>query len=296
MLFVANYTMKGPLQALIATLLLSVLTVWFAPFGLLLGGIIALITLRVGVNEGLKALLLAMIANVGFTTMLMGSIWPGIVTVIEYMLPVWLLSLVLRKTNSLASVIHLAMLMAGVGVVGFYLTVGDPAVWWENLIKTVLEPLMAQAEVTLPPELATNMAKVATLFLGMFAVMLWTSIIFLARWWQSALYFPGRFREDFYQIRMPKSVAYLAVVIALTGLLVKTGIAQDLSGVMVAGLMFPGLAIVHHAVSVKKMSSGWLIGLYVLLFIFPQMILIVATIGLVDTWLDIRSRWTQETK
>ncbi len=288
--------MKGPLQALIATLLLSVLTVWFAPFGLLLGGIIALITLRVGVNEGLKALLLAMIANVGFTTMLMGSIWPGIVTVIEYMLPVWLLSLVLRKTNSLASVIHLAMLMAGVGVVGFYLTVGDPAVWWENLIKTVLEPLMAQAEVTLPPELATNMAKVATLFLGMFAVMLWTSIIFLARWWQSALYFPGRFREDFYQIRMPKSVAYLAVVIALTGLLVKTGIAQDLSGVMVAGLMFPGLAIVHHAVSVKKMSSGWLIGLYVLLFIFPQMILIVATIGLVDTWLDIRSRWTQETK
>jgi len=296
MKFIANYSMKGQSQSMIAVLLLSMITVWFAPLGMLLGAVIALVTLRVGVNEGLKVLLIAMVANVGISTLLTGSSWSGVMAIAEYMLPIWLLALVLRKTNSLASVIHLAMLMAGVGVVGFYLAVGEPVVWWTNIINSILLPIMLEAGLEAPKELMENMAKVATMFFGMFVVILWTSILLIARWWQSELYFPGKFREDFFQIRLPKNVAYLAIVVALAGLLVESGILRDLSGVIIAGLMFPGLAIAHQAVYVKKMSSGWLIGLYFLLFIFPQMLLIVAAIGLVDTWLDIRSRWIQNTK
>ena len=296
MKFIANYSMKGQSQSMIAVLLLSMITVWFAPLGMLLGAVIALVTLRVGVNEGLKVLLIAMVANVGISTLLTGSSWSGVMAIAEYMLPIWLLALVLRKTNSLASVIHLAMLMAGVGVVGFYLAVGEPVVWWTNIINSILLPIMLEAGLEAPKELMENMAKVATMFFGMFVVILWTSILLIARWWQSELYFPGKFREDFFQIRLPKNVAYLAIVVALAGLLVESGILRDLSGVIIAGLMFPGLAIAHQAVDVKKMSSGWLIGLYFLLFIFPQMLLIVAAIGLVDTWLDIRSRWIQNTK
>ncbi|HBQ44913.1 MAG TPA: hypothetical protein DD716_04605 [Thiomicrospira sp.] len=296
MKFIANYSMKGQSQSMIAVLLLSMITVWFAPLGMLLGAVIALVTLRVGVNEGLKVLLIAMVANVGISMLLTGSSWSGVMAIAEYMLPIWLLALVLRKTNSLASVIHLAMLMAGVGVVGFYLAVGEPVVWWTNIINSILLPIMLEAGLEAPKELMENMAKVATMFFGMFVVILWTSILLIARWWQSELYFPGKFREDFFQIRLPKNVAYLAIVVALAGLLVESGILRDLSGVIIAGLMFPGLAIAHQAVDVKKMSSGWLIGLYFLLFIFPQMLLIVAAIGLVDTWLDIRSRWIQSTK
>ncbi len=296
MKFIANYSMKGQSQSMIAVLLLSMITVWFAPLGMLLGAVIALVTLRVGVNEGLKVLLIAMVANVGISMLLTGSSWSGVMAIAEYMLPIWLLALVLRKTNSLASVIHLAMLMAGVGVVGFYLAVGEPVVWWTNIINSILLPIMLEAGLEAPKELMENMAKVATMFFGMFVVILWTSILLIARWWQSELYFPGKFREDFFQIRLPKNVAYLAIVVALAGLLVESGILRDLSGVIIAGLMFPGLAIAHQAVDVKKMSSGWLIGLYFLLFIFPQMLLIVAAIGLVDTWLDIRSRWIQNTK
>ena len=296
MKFIANYSMKGQSQSMIAVLLLSMITVWFTPLGMLLGAVIALVTLRVGVNEGLKVLLIAMVANVGISMLLTGSSWSGVMAIAEYMLPIWLLALVLRKTNSLASVIHLAMLMAGVGVVGFYLAVGEPVVWWTNIINSILLPIMLEAGLEAPKELMENMAKVATMFFGMFVVILWTSILLIARWWQSELYFPGKFREDFFQIRLPKNVAYLAIVVALAGLLVESGILRDLSGVIIAGLMFPGLAIAHQAVDVKKMSSGWLIGLYFLLFIFPQMLLIVAAIGLVDTWLDIRSRWIQNTK
>ncbi len=54
MLGVANYVMKGPMQAFIAILLLSALTVWIAPLGILVGAIISLVTLRIGEIEGLK--------------------------------------------------------------------------------------------------------------------------------------------------------------------------------------------------------------------------------------------------
>lgn len=296
MLFVANYSMKGPMQALVVTALLSLLTVWFAPFGILLGAVIALVTLRVGVNEGLKTLVTAMVVNLGATIVLTGSTLPSAVAIVEYMMPIWLMALVLRTTNSLVSSLNLAMVLAGFAVISFHLSVGDTVAWWDELIKTILLPVLEQAQVEVPTDLIANMAEVATMLLAMFAVVLWFSIILLARWWQSALYYPGRFRADFYQLRLPKNLAYLAVVVVLAGLFVQTGLVQDISGVMMAGLMFPGLAIAHHTANVKQLSSVWLVTLYALLFLFPQVILIVATIGLIDTWVDIRSRWSQDTR
>ncbi|MDX1796657.1 MAG: DUF2232 domain-containing protein [Hydrogenovibrio sp.] len=296
MLFVANYIMKGQIQAYVATVLLSFLTVWFAPFGVLLGAIVAMVTLRIGVNEGVKILIAALVVNLAVTAVLLGGILPGVVSAVEYLLPVWLMALVLRNTNSLASTLNLGMLMAGFAVIVFHFVVGDTAAWWKQLIDQALLPLLKEANVATPTELIGNMSQVATMLIAMFLVGLWFSIVLLARWWQSVLYHPGQFAADFYQLRLPKNLAYLAVVIAIAGLFVQTGLIQDLSGVMMAGLMFPGLAIAHHAVSVRKMSKAWLMGLYVLLFLFPQTILILATIGLVDTWMDIRSRWSQDSE
>lgn len=92
MLSVANFIMRGPKQAFIATLILSILTVWIAPLGVLVGAIIALVTLRVSVQEGFKVLLVAMVSVLAVTSYYAGSMLPGWVAVFEYMLPIWLLS------------------------------------------------------------------------------------------------------------------------------------------------------------------------------------------------------------
>ncbi|MPQ75756.1 DUF2232 domain-containing protein [Hydrogenovibrio sp. JE_KL2] len=294
MLFIANYVMKGQLPAYIATAILALLTVWFGPVGMLLGAVIALVTLRVGSGEGLKVLTAAVAINLVATQAFLGASLPAIVSIAEYMVPVWLMAWVLRSTNSLASALSLGMLMTGAVVIAFHMMVGDTTAWWSNMMNTALLPYVKEAGVAAPADLIATMSEVATMLLAMFMVVLWFSILLLGRWWQGRLYHPGQFQQDFYQVRLPKNLAYLAVVLAIAGLVFKSGMVQDLSGVMMAGLMFPGLAIAHHAVAVKKMGSGWLVGLYVLLFLFPQTILILATIGLIDTWLDIRSRWSQD--
>ncbi len=293
MLGVANYVMKGPMQALIATLLLSALTVWIAPLGILVGAIISLVTLRVGEIEGLKVLAAAVATTLGLTLFMSGSIWPGVVGVIEYMLPIWLLSWVLRNTNSMALSLSLNMLIVGAGVIAFHLVVGDTAAWWQQVFKEFVQPVFEQTGTPFPQAMFEDLTQVATMLLAMFVVVLWFSIVLLGRWWQSALYVPGQFRTDFYEIRLPKGIAGLAVFVAVVGLFTQNGLIQDLSGVLMAGLMFQGLAVAHHTVHKRQMSSMWLGGLYVLLFLFPQAVLILATIGLIDIWVDIRNRWTE---
>ncbi len=296
MLGLANFVMKGPNQALIAAVLLSALTVWIAPLGLLVGAIIALVTLRVGVTEGFKVLLWSVLANVGLTVVLTGSYLPAWISVMEYMLPIWLMAVVLRKTNSLALALQLAMIMVGLGVIGLHLIVPSPADWWLSLFNQQIKPLLDESQVDYQLEGIQELAKMLTMLLASFALILWFSILLIARWWQGSLYNPGQFQTDFYQFALPKNVAYLAILLAVLGLVFghESGLIFDLSGVMIAGLMFQGLAIAHQTVAVKKLHNAWLVSLYVALFLFPQVMLILATIGLLDIWSDFRSRWVQE--
>ncbi|MDX1348169.1 MAG: DUF2232 domain-containing protein [Thiomicrorhabdus chilensis] len=296
MLSIANYVMKGPMQALIAAVLFSALSVWIAPVGLIVGAIITLVTLRVGVSEGVKVLVWSVLANVGLTVVMIGSYVPAIISVAEYMVPVWLMALVLRNTNSLALSLQMAMVLAGVGVIALHILVPSPSEWWMTLFDQQVKPLLESSSVEYQPEAIQTLANMVTMLLAMFAVVLWFSILVVGRWWQGSLYHPGQFQSDFYQMSLPKSTAYVAIVLALAGLITgaDSGIVYDLSGVMVAGLMFQGLAIAHQAVTVKQLHTAWLVTLYVLLFLFPQAMLILATIGLLDIWANFRSRWEQE--
>lgn len=296
MLGLANFVMKGPMQALSTAVLLSVLTIWIAPIGLLVGAIIGLVTLRIGVNDGLKTLLWSSVAIIGVTMTTTGSYWPAVIAIMEYMLPIWVMAMVLRNTNSLARTLQLAMIMAGTGVIAFYLLIPSPADWWLTMFNQQIKPVLDASQVDYSLESIQDLSNMITMLLASFAVTLWFSIVLIARWWQGALYHPGQFQSDFFQLSLPKSVALIAVALAILGLVLgqESGLIFDLSGVVIAGLMFQGLAILHQTVAVKQLHKAWLVSLYVALFLFPQVMLILATIGLVDIWTDIRSRWEQE--
>ncbi|VAW48448.1 hypothetical protein MNBD_GAMMA04-1217 [hydrothermal vent metagenome] len=296
MLGIATYSMKGPMQALIAVSLFSALSVWIAPFGLLVGGIITLVTLRVSVTEGFKTLAWGALVNIVLTLVVTGAYWPSMLAVMEYMLPVWVMSVILRQTNSLATALQFAMLVAGLGLIGFYLMIPNPSDWWLAQFNSVIAPVLEASGVDYQPEMIAKMMSVITMLLAVFAVILWFSILTIGRWWQSELYHPGQFKIDFYQLRLPKSTAYVAIVLAILGLALgeSNGLISDLTAIVIVGLMFQGIAIAHHTNAIKKMHKAWLFGLYILLFIFPQTMLILATIGLIDTWIDFRNRWKKE--
>jgi hypothetical protein len=288
---IASFAMKGPYQALISVLLFSAISVWIAPFGILVGAIIALVTLRVGVSEGIKTLVWGVVSHVLLTVIMTGSYWPGLVAVMEYMLPVWVLSLVLRQTNSLASTLQIAIIMAAVGVLGFHFWIPNPQDWWLNLFNQHVLPVLDASKVAYDPEAIKAFASMVTMLLAVFAVVLWFSIVLIARHWQSALYHPGQFKIDFYQLKLSRTLAYAAIAVAVLSLLIDSRLILDLSAVVMVGLMFQGLAIAHQTVAFRQLHTAWLVGLYLLLLVFPQTMLMLATIGLIDMWVDFRNRW-----
>lgn len=296
MIGIAKYSMKGPLQAIIAVCVFSILSVWIAPLGILAGAIIALVTLRVSVADGFKTLVWGVVSHVLLTVVLVGSYWPALIAVIEYMLPVWLMSIVLRQTNSLATALQTAMIITGFGLIGFHLMIPSPSDWWLALFNQHVVPVLEAAEVVYQPNVISEMVKIVTMLLAVFAVILWFSILVLGRWWQSELYHPGQFKVDFYQLKLPKSTAYVAILLAIISLVSDqdSGLIYDLSGVVIVGLMFQGIAIAHQTVAIKQLHTAWLVGFYILLLLFPQTMLILATIGLVDIWVDFRNRWEKE--
>jgi len=295
MLPIANFAMKGSLQALVAVILFSALTVWIAPFGVISGALIALIILRIDIAEGLKVLTAAALVNLALSTLLLGNYLPAIATLIQYFLPPVIAAIVLRKTNSLALTLQVVLAMVALLVIGFHVAVGDTTAWWHQVFTTQLLPELTASNINIPADSLQSFLSMLTMLLAIFMVILWYSIVLMARFWQAALFYPGRFGDNYRQLRLPKTVGVFAILLGISGLWFNHNLLlQELSGVLMAGLLFQGLAVVHHTVKIKAYGKGWLFGTYILLFIFPQALLIISTLGLFDIWIDFRARWEQD--
>lgn len=296
MLAIANYSMKGPMQAAIVVVLTSALSVFISPIGLITGGIIALVTLRISSAEGFKSLAAAVATQLAVTLMVSGNFLPAWVAIMEYLLPAWILSVVLRETQSLAKTLQVALILIAAGLAAFHLSVENTSDFWMSLYQQMVLPVLEEAQIEYDQEMIVQLTDMVTMLLAVFGLILWYSLVLIGRWWQSQLYHPGQFRLDFYELRLDNVFAYAALAIAIAGLALGAdkGLLYDLSGLLIAGFMFQGLAIAHQTVNARDASSGWLIGIYVLLFIFPQTMLILATLGVIDTWMDFRRRWDSD--
>jgi hypothetical protein len=116
--------------------------------------------------------------------------------------------------------------------------------------------------------------------------------LFLGRWWQGQLYNPGGFGTDFRTLRLhPVSGLLGLLLVAFVGFLPGPGLAPDLLLVLTPLWLFQGLAVIHGLFAERGARPAWLVGVYVLLILFmPQTLMLVACLGLVDTWADLRAR------
>ena len=81
----------------------------------------------------------------------------------------------------------------------------------------------------------------------------------------------------------------MALLMAIGLLFVLEGAAgnwlRDLLMVAMFMYLFQGIAAVHRIVATRRFSSAWLVAMYGLLLLLPQMILFVACLGLADSWM-----------
>ena len=292
MRLLGEYILRGRLHAALAVSLLTFVS-WFLPplTYLVSGAPVGFLTLRRG------GALAAQVVVISFALIALLAVLAGInpqvggFFALAVWSPVWLCSLVLRLTESHAWTILAA---AGIGLLFalvMRLVVDDVGGWWSGWFQAWLQQQMT-------PEAAAPYAKMfetaAPWLNALVAAGLATSLIatlLVARWWQARMFNPGGFRGEFHALRLPRGL-----VLPMLGALAFVGLQgpqalpaiTDLFVLLMLAYLFQGIATVHRTVGKRGLSGAWLVGMYGLLVLLPQMFLFLACLGMADSWLRPR--------
>jgi len=117
--------------------------------------------------------------------------------------------------------------------------------------------------------------------------------LFLGRWWQAVLYNPGGFRQEFLSLNSQPALALLSVAVvalawASSGLLSEA--AWNVAILFFVLYTFIGTAVLHSLFSGMKLGRYMVPMFYVTMFLIPHAMLPVALVGLIDPWLNLRSK------
>lgn len=291
----ARFAMRGHWHAVVLTVLGLICSTVISIFGVISGSIVALVAMRIGWLSGLKLALTSVIFFCLFQFFMTGytPLTALYVSVIVLGLPV-LLGVALDSSSNQA----LPLLIVASGLIlfslAFRILTGDADQFWFQQINPILNALQEANGPILSEQAVMQISSQMHHIFLVLIFLFYTAIIFLARWWQAELYNPGGFGFEFRVLRMPKSALY---GVAIAGVMVAlntvssfdVAFVTDCFIVLVLLFSFQGLAVVHAKIYTNNLPVGWLVGLYLLSVIVPQLVgLVLATTGVADSLADFR--------
>jgi hypothetical protein len=289
----AEFIMRGRMQASLVALLGNLIP-------LVSPATVGLVTLRRSYQESLLVLLWAampLLASLFFSNASPLIVLTSLIT----LLGVVVSAQVLRGTMSwqltlLAALVFSSLLML---VTGTLLAEETRQIAVE--VESLMANLTSVADNPVSPfyvlmaGVAQNLAieKMSEGFvIGFFAWLMVIHIIgslLLSRWWQSLLFNPGGFREEFHNLRFnPVLASVLLLVVALFYLLPTTYVPW--ASMLGIPLLLAGLSLVHHTLSALGLGSLWLIIVYVGLLLLGPLSLVLIGVGYLDSFLNFRIR------
>lgn len=295
----ARFIMRGPSQAILVAVAFGLLSIFpiFSFLGVVSGAAVALVTLRHGAKQGFVIVASATLIVSLFMMLIQGRPVLGWVLSLAMWLPVWLLALVLRGTISWPKTLNAAAILSFVALTIIYLSLGDPARFWQQALSQIVEFAASQGAMVDMSEFKAALPALSRWLTGFLVAILILGILsslLLARWWQSALYNPGGFRQEFHGLHMRRETSMAVMVVLLISIIgpeVISSMASDLLMSVMVIYSVVGLGFVHFLVAAKGMNVGWLVALYAgMLFILPHIVALLAAIGFTDSWANFRAK------
>ncbi|MGC5699844.1 hypothetical protein J4P02_06515 [Pseudomonas sp. NFXW11] len=204
------------------------------------------------------------------------------------------LALVLRASESWNRVllVSIAMGLVFAGVLGAAFRPQIEALSQEliKILPMALGEVYQQLSVEERARLATLIAPILTGLIAALLQAISVLSLILGRYWQAVLYNPGGFGREFRAIRIPLGPAMLLLACMLVGPNFGPQLAM-LTPMCSVPLAFAGLALIHGLVAQGRLAKFWLVGLYVTLLPFMQLIYpLLVVMAIVDSLVDFRGR------
>lgn len=285
--------MQGPLRAVTAVAGFGMVSLLLPPLALLSSAALALVSLRLGLRQGLIVTLLSTLL-VSLMGWLLGlPLILGLVTAMVQWIPVLLLAEVLRRSLSWALTIMAGVGVACVGVVLIHLLIPDVTAFWVSFLQQALAPLLAQPGVNLPDS-DTALIQIAQVMTGTLAAVTLMGMLLaliLGRYWQALLYNLGGFREEFHALRLGRGLALLGIGLLMLAWLAESTVVFEVALPFLVAFFLHGLALLHASNRQLGLGRIWLVLAYVIMVVaLPQMVIMLATMGMMDSIFDFRAR------
>jgi hypothetical protein len=312
----AEYVMAGPKQASILCVVLGLLPV-IGPW--LSCAAIALVVLQLGLKPSMKVLPWAVMPGVVWLSL-------GDPSFLLLLLTVFVSALVLAMSRSLA----LSMVIAvSVSAFGFLATQGLTSSGLEQLNELMFQTLTkspdmdklleaqqqleghqeGQQNTEVQPDTGRDEKLRSVIALLTHMAYVWAGgltaclVLLLGRWWQSLVYKPGAFQQEFHALRMNwNQVLIIFVLMALAtqglnqvdfgnSLLEEGTLGLAVAPVFSIPILLSGVALVHGLIAIAGVSAHWL-GLFYMLMLFVGHLVYLPLIvtALLDVVFDFRAR------
>lgn len=286
---IANYILRGRLQAIGITSFLTIISLLVPALAFMISGLpVSLVTLRRGPLIGIQVVAGSLLLTLALTYIV--GIIPQVALAfsVGVWLPVWCCAVVLRTTESQGMMALAAAVIGLLFILFMHLIIGDVTAWWKSWLELWIRTNLSS---TAGEQYKQILNVLTPLMNAIMAALIMLSIILTTlagRWWQSLLFNPGGFRPEFYALHFPRILSYLTItgvgVLFMRGEL-QNSILLDVLGLLIVLHMFQGLSAIHRAVQRRTLSVAWLGIMYCLLILLPQMVLFISFIGMVDSWM-----------
>jgi hypothetical protein len=289
----AGYVMRGPWQAAGVAALFGALSWLLPPAAVVSSATVALVALRRGLAAGGRVVLGATLGSAVVAISGFGVPLPAFAQALLMWLPVLIVAGALRSSVSQGWMLIAAGCVAGLFGLIMRIAFGDVDQWWHDLAgRLAHQPTIRD----FGPGFEMALTALASYMNGLVASSILLNIVcsvLLARWWQSLLYKPGGFREEFHTLRLPPRLIWLFLVNAIVIVVLQqtgssAGLFIDIFVLLMTMYVFQGLALAHHAYG-RGGTIVWLVAIYGGLLIFaPHVLVVLSAVGLTDSVLNFR--------
>lgn len=287
---IGKFLLTNDLYAGLIALLFALLPFFQIPVGFIASIIVGLITLRKGYKSGL--FVLAWVALPPIALLVLKRYGSFDFLFLRCCL-VWMFALILRAYHSWRLVLAAVTLLGISAVLIFHLIIPDTTTWWTSILTKYINEFIElgvwKANPTETKEIIDRLAPIATGLISFFILISTFIELMLARWWQSALFEPGRLQQEFLNIHLGK-IAALIMTLIVGLIFFKINVGQDLLPIALMPFMITGLSLLHLSVAKNKHMFIPAIFVYIGLVFLPFLIVpLLAFAGYIDSWINFRN-------
>lgn len=283
----AHFLLKKNRNAALVAFLCSILPVFFGSISVI---VVALVTLRKGMRDGFFVLawgILPLLAQafVDESYLFLAA------TMLAFVLA-WGMAVLLRHFASWSVLLEVCLLL---GICAVFVSFAFQSVieqWWVKQIhdytQMIIEGGFVQASEVPSETEILRLARVAFGVEVLLLILIAGMKLAVARWWEASLCKTVHFRQELLLAKFSRWGLLLFILLALATALSESWLFVD-ALIPVTGLFIvAGLCMLHYWMQGYKYARFALLGFYIVLIIFPYIVVLPLIFGLVDSGLNLR--------